>query len=65
MILIEKDFSAKHKLHKSFNGSSVKVSYSFLPKVKSIINSHNRKILHLSSAVGDRTCKCINKPYVP
>ena len=35
----------KHKLHQIFNRNNVKVSYSCLPNVSNIIQSHNKKIL--------------------
>ena len=39
--LIDRHFPPHHKLHKLFNGNNVKISYSCLPNIKSIINSHN------------------------
>ena len=41
--LIDKHFPPHHKLHKLFNRNNVKISYSCLPNIKSIINAHNRK----------------------
>ena len=58
--LIDKHFPPHHKLHKLFNRNNVKISYSCLPNIKSIINAHNRKILYLSPTIGRRTCNCIN-----
>ena len=58
MNLIDKHFPTRHKLHKLFNRNNVKISYSCLPNIKSIINSHNRKILY--PTIGRRTCNCIN-----
>ena len=43
---------------------NVKISYSLLPNIKSIINAH-RKILYLSSTTGRRTCNCINTSQWP
>ena len=42
--LIDKYFVPHHNLHKLFNQSNVKISYSCLPNIKSVINKHNRKI---------------------
>ena len=58
--LVCKHFPLHHKLHKSFNRKNVKVSYSYVPNMKSIINAHNRKILYPSPTIGRRTSNCIN-----
>ena len=42
--LIDKHFLSHHELHKSFNRNNVKVSYSCLPNIKSVINAHNGNI---------------------
>ena len=60
MRLIDKHFPLQHKLHKLFNWNSVKISYSCLPNIKSIINARNRKILYPSLTVGRRTSNRIN-----
>ena len=59
--LIDKHFP----LHKLFNRNSVKISYSCLPNIKSIINAHNRKILYPSQTVSRRTSNCINISRYP
>ena len=43
---------------------NVKISYSLLPNIKSIINTH-RKILYMSPTTGTRTCNCINTSQCP
>ena len=53
--LIDKHFPPHHKLHKLFNRNNVKISYSSLPNIKSIIKEHNRKILYPSPTIGRRT----------
>ena len=58
--LIDKHFPPHHKLYKLFNRNNVKISYSCLPNIKSIINAHNRKILYPSPTIDRRTCNCIN-----
>ena len=55
-------FQPHHKLHKSFNRNNVKISYSCRPNIKSIINTHNRKILYSSPTIGRRTRNYINMP---
>ena len=60
MSFIDKHFSPNYKLHKLFNRNNVKISYSCLPNIKSIINANNRKILYPSRTIGRKTCNCIN-----
>ena len=43
--LIRKHVSPHHKFHKLFNKIAVKISYSCTQSIKTIINSHNTKIL--------------------
>ena len=63
--LIDKHFPAHHKLQKLFNRNNVKISYSYLPNIKSIMNAHNRKILYPSPTIGKRTCNYINISQCP
>ena len=65
MSLIDKHFPPHHKLHKLFNQSNVKINYSCLSKIKSIINVHNRNTLYQSPIIGRRTCNCINIAQCP
>ena len=44
--LMGKHIPKAHKLHKSFNSNNVKVSFSFLPNIESLINGHNENILY-------------------
>ncbi|KAJ8048904.1 hypothetical protein HOLleu_01408 [Holothuria leucospilota] len=43
--LIDKHFPPTNPLHKIFNRNTIKVSYSCLPNVRNLIQSHNRKVL--------------------
>ena len=56
--LIDKHF--KHtNLHRLFNRSSVKVSYSCLPNIQTIINGHNKRILREEAKrQQDNECNC-------
>ena len=65
MSLIDRHFPSHYKLHKLFNRNNVKISYSCLPNIKSIINAHNRKVLYPSPTIGRRTCNCINTSQCP
>ena len=46
--LIDTHFPIGNKLHKIFNRNTVKVSYSCMSNVKSIITSHNKRIIRKS-----------------
>ena len=66
--LITKHFSSGHKLNKIFNKNTVKVSYSCMKNVKSIITGHNRKIIRAfkaPSALRSKTCNCRTKSDCP
>ena len=60
--LIDKHFPPHNKFSKIFNRSTVKVSYSCLPSMKSKINQHNKKVLKIKPSEPDdepvRTCNC-------
>ena len=68
--LISKHFPAGSTLHKIFNRQSVKVSYSCMPNVTSIIKSHNNHVLRNGSHPAQnknpaRLCNCRNKDQCP
>ena len=44
--LLDESFPKAHKLHKLFNCNNVKSSYSSLPNCKTVINNHDKNILH-------------------
>ena len=51
--------------HKILNRNLIKVSYSCMRKVKSIINSHNHKILQSQRSISTKTSSCITKIACP
>ena len=59
--LIKKHFPSHHKFHKLFSKNTVKISYSCTRNIKTIINSHNAKILFPKKSTEQRTCNCLNK----
>ena len=63
--LIDKHFPPHHKLHKLFNRNNVKISYSCMPNVKSIINKHNKIVLDPPTNNSEGTCNCINREKCP
>ena len=57
--LLKKNFSASHILHKIFNKNTVKISYSCMKNINSIISSHNKNILNpITASFG---CNCQKK----
>ena len=46
--LMDKQFLKDNKLHKFFNGNSVKVIYSCTGNIKLVITTHNKKLLSVN-----------------
>ena len=44
--LLREHFPPNHKLHKIFNTNNVKISYSCMKNISSIISAHNKNILN-------------------
>ena len=65
LALVDLHFPVNHKLHKIFNRNSIKVSYSCMRNVKSIITSHNHKIFQSQRSISTKTCNCITKTACP
>ena len=63
--LIKKHLPPHHKFHKLFDKDTVKISDSCSRNIKSIINSHNAKILDPKKSTEQRTCNCLNKVNCP
>ena len=61
LALVDLHFPVNHKLHKIFNRNSIKVSYSCMRNLKSIISSHNHKILQSQRSISTKTYNCITK----
>ena len=52
-------FPQNSKLHKIFNKSTTKITYSCYTKLKSNIQAHNKKVLSKSSSTA-KLCNCTN-----
>lgn len=63
--IVDKNFPKKHRLHKLFNRNNLKVSYSCLPNMSSVISSHNKKILTTDTTPNDISCNCRRKESCP
>ena len=62
--LVQKHFNPDHKFHSLFNRSNLKVSYSCMPNIKKIIQSHNSKVLNQKEPEA-KTCNCRKKEKCP
>ena len=58
--LIDKHFPKDSPLHRHFNRSTIKVSYSCLPNINNIIANHNKKVLKSQSNSSEENKKCCN-----
>ena len=65
--LIDTHFPAGHKLHKMFNRNTVKVSYSCMNNIRSIITNHNTRInrKNQTQVISADNCNCWNKEACP
>ena len=62
-------FPKNHILHKIFNRHTLKLSYSCMPNIKSMIASHNKKTIPKTPTVPqhqqEKECNCRKKPECP
>ena len=66
LTILDRHFSKSRKLYKMFNRNNVKISYSSLPKLANIINSHNEKLLNNNIPKPSApTCNCCSKTFFP
>ena len=61
--LLKKHFPASHILHKIFNKSTVKISYSCMKNINFVISSHSKNILNPRTA--SFGCNCRKKESCP
>ena len=66
LAILDKNFPKNHKFRKILNRNCVKVSYSCLPNMSSIISTHNKKVLSEPTQPEDNPdCNCRNKSTCP
>ena len=64
--LLSKHFPSHHKLRKICNKNCVKLSYSCMPNVATIISSHNKALLRKEATQPDPLpCNCRDKSNCP
>ena len=62
--LVKKSFPRGPKLYKIFNRNTLKLSYSCMSSISSVIKQHNNRVLSIIENV-DRLCNCRNKENCP
>ena len=67
--IINRFFPNEHPLHKIFNKHTLKLSYSCMPNIKSIISSHNKAVLsnfyQSQTQTNKKECNCREKDQCP
>ena len=63
--LIDKHFPAGSELHKYYNRNTIKISYSTMPNMQSIISTHNKRILGDSKMPTTEGCNCRQAQLCP
>ena len=62
--LVQTHFHGRHKFHKIFNKSNVKISYSCMRNISSVISGHNKSILRKPRPIL-KECNCRNRGQCP
>ena len=65
MKLVDKHFPRHHKFSKIFNRNTIKVSYSCMDNMESMIRKHNAKILNPTPEDTGNMCSCRKKDCCP
>ena len=61
--LLSKNFPKDHEMHKVFNKNTLKISYTFMNNISSILSTHNKGILNpKQTSFG---CSRRNKDHCP
>ena len=63
--LIDKHFPRNHKYRKLFNRNSVKITYSCMPNMASVIRNHNTNLLKDTTPTDIKECSCHQKQEFP
>ena len=63
--LVSKHFTPNHILHKIFNKNTLKISYSCMPNMKTILNAHNRKLVDSKQPTDSAACNCSKNNICP
>ena len=58
LAMLDRHFPKGSELHRYFNRNTVKVSYSSMPNMGSLISGHNKKILGATTGLEVKGCNC-------
>ena len=61
--LISKIFPPNHKFVKVFNKNTMKLSYYYMPNIRSKLNDHNQNILQRKPTEPQKLWNCLVKEY--
>ena len=67
LTIVDRCFPPNHKFRKIFNRNTLKVSYSCLPNIASIVSAHNKKILSETKKPANdvKSCNCWSSNNCP
>ena len=63
--LIDQHFPKSNPLHKIFNWNTLKLSYSCMSNIKTIISKHKKAQINKSDPTNDSNCNCRNSSMCP
>ena len=58
LAMLDRHFPKGSELHRYFNRNTIKVSYSSMPNMGSLISGHNKKILGATTGLETKGCNC-------
>ncbi len=65
LTLVDTYFPKEHQLHKIFNRNTIKLSYSCMDNMATIIKAHNNKIVNCNTNPTPDKCNCRRKEECP
>ena len=63
--LVDQHFRKSNPLHKIFNRNTLKLSYSCMRNIKTIISNHKKAQINKSGPTNDSNCNCLNSSMCP
>ena len=63
--MVDRHFPRGHRYAKIFNRNTLKLSYSCMPNMATVIKNHNNSVLKSAATNTNNGCNCTNKPACP
>ena len=63
--IVNKYFGKNSKLKKYLNKNNIKLSYSCMPNIETVIKNHNKKLINNNKENKDESCNCRKKQTCP